>query len=77
MKPENLDVLKKIRLGEKYPRVKPTSEEERELHNVLSRLKDLEVLFVEKNSYRVKNSKLLNKFINTPDFETLTSFLET
>ena len=56
--------------------MKPITEEERELHYVLSRLKNLEVLFLEKNSYRVKNSKLLNKFINKTSTQAILKHLK-
>jgi hypothetical protein len=73
MKSEYLDVLKKIRLGGNHQLIHI---DDKELYDILLKLSNLDVLILEKNAYRVKNSKLLRIFIRTPDFETLVSFIE-
>lgn len=73
MKSEYLDVLKKIRLGGNHQLIYI---DDKELCDILLKLSNLDVLILEKNAYRVKNSKLLRIFIRTPDFETLVSFIE-
>jgi hypothetical protein len=76
MKKETIDSLKKLKLGEILPSYKPLSEEEKELQNTLSKLKNFGILILNKNSYSVLNFKLLSKFIELQDFEKLAEYIE-
>lgn len=76
MKQETIKVLKDLRLGEKYPLYKPLSDDEKELQNTLSKLKNIQALKLIKNLYSVNNSALLSKFIELKDFEKLVELNE-
>jgi hypothetical protein len=76
MKKETIDSLKKLKLGERLSSYKPLSEEEKELQNTLSKLKNFGILSLNKNSYSVLNFKLLSKFIELQNFEKLAEYIE-
>ncbi|MEZ7494518.1 hypothetical protein QO206_03410 [Leeuwenhoekiella aequorea] len=76
MKKGTIDNLKKLKLGERLSSYKPLSEEEKELQNTLSKLKNFGILSLNKNSYSVLNFKLLSKFIELQDFEKLAEYIE-
>lgn len=74
MKKKTLDTLKNLSSGNSHPVYKGISDEEKELMDVLSRLKNLKVLNFDGKSYSVGNSKLLNKFIELQDFEKFNKY---
>lgn len=76
MKKGTIEALKSLKLGEKLSSHKPISENEKDLSNTLYKLKNLEILSLNKNSYSVMNFKLLSKFIELQDFEKLVEYIE-
>jgi hypothetical protein len=75
MKKKTLDTLKDLRSGYRYPALIGASDEEKELMDVLRRLKNLKVLNFNGKLYSVENSKLLNKFIELQDFEKFNKYI--
>lgn len=76
MTEKTIEILKSIKLGEKYPAHKPIGEQEIEEQKVLSKLYNLEILKRVKYSYSVRNVKYLSKFIELQDFEKLVEYVE-
>jgi hypothetical protein len=76
MTEKTINILKSLKLGEKYPTHKPLGEQEIEEQGVLSKLYNLEILKRVKYSYSVRNVKYLSKFIELQDFEKLVEYIE-
>lgn len=76
MTEKTIEILKSLKIGEKYPAHKPIGKQEIEEQGVLSKLYNLEILKRVKYSYSVRNVKYLSKFIELQDFEKLVEYIE-
>jgi hypothetical protein len=76
MTEKTIEILKSLKLGEKYSAYKPLGKQEIEEQGVLSKLKNLGILKLLKYSYTVENVKYLSKFIELQDFEKLVKYIE-